>query len=108
MGLGAPFHNPLAPSLGGGGERPRLATCECWLRRRQHNRQHMQFTRKEEKPVKSRKPALGTFRKKSVGRQRRVTFYGREGATSIVMGSCTGVKHAMVLQHPSSWAAVQG
>ena len=48
---------------------PRMATCErsrvvCCLRQRQHNPQHMQFTRKREDVVKSRKTALGTFRKK--------------------------------------------
>ena len=48
---------------------PCMVTCElsrvwCWLVRRQHNGQHMQFTRGKEKLVKSRKAALGTFRKK--------------------------------------------
>ena len=52
---------------------PRMVTCElsrvcCWLARRQHNRQHMQFTRGKEKLVKSRKAAPGAFRKRSVGR----------------------------------------
>jgi len=45
-----------------------MVTCElsrvwCWLARRQHNRQRMQFTRGKEKSVKSRKTALGPFRK---------------------------------------------
>ena len=49
---------------------PRMVTCElsrvvCCLSQRQHNLQNMQFTRKREKLVKSRKTALGTFRKKS-------------------------------------------
>ena len=56
---------------------PRMVTCElsrvCWLRRRQYNTQHMQFTRRKEKLVKSREPAPGAFRKKSVERQCRVT-----------------------------------
>ena len=42
-----------APSL------PRMVTCElsrvCWLRPDQHNRQRMQFTRRREKLVKSRR-----------------------------------------------------
>ena len=36
-----------------------MVTCElsrvCWLKRRQHNMQHMQVTRRGEKLVKSRK-----------------------------------------------------
>ena len=49
---------------------PRMVTCGlprvvcCWGRR-QHNMQHMQFTRMREKLVKSLKTALGAFRRRS-------------------------------------------
>ena len=38
----------------------------CWLSRRQHNMQHVQITRGKGKLVKSRKTALGAFRKQSL------------------------------------------
>ena len=49
---------------------PRMMTCDlsrvlCCLRRRQHNMQHMQWTRMREKLVKSLKMALGAFRRRS-------------------------------------------
>ena len=47
---------------------PRMGTCELscvvLVGESQHKRQHMQFTRREEKLFKSRKTALGTFPKK--------------------------------------------
>jgi hypothetical protein len=45
----------------------------------QHNKQHMQFTRRREKLVKSRKSALGAFRKRSVEEVYRDLLRGREG-----------------------------
>ena len=46
---------------------PGMVTCElshvCWLRRNQHNTQHMQITRKREKLVKSRTRPSAPFPK---------------------------------------------
>ena len=36
----------------------------CWLRRSQHNRQHMQFTRRKKSLSRAEKTALGAFRKR--------------------------------------------
>ena len=48
-----------------------MVTCElsrvwCWLRRSQHNRQHMQCTRRKKSLSRAEKTALGAFRKRSV------------------------------------------
>ena len=48
-----------------------MVTCElshvwCWLRRSQHNKQHMQFTRRKKSLSRAEKTALGAFRKRSV------------------------------------------
>ena len=70
---------------------PCTVTCElprvvCWWARRQHNRQHMQFTRRKEKLVKSRKAAPGAFRKKVCEMQCDGTF---------LRGNTIGVIHAI-------------
>ena len=62
-----------------------MVTCEllrvcCWWMRSQHNTKHMQITRMRGKLVKN--TALGAFRKRSVGRERKMTFCIGEEATS--------------------------
>ena len=51
----------------------------CWLARRQHNGQRMQFTRGRETLVKSRKLAPGAFRKKVSDMQCERTFLRGKG-----------------------------
>ena len=62
----------------------------CWLARRQHNGQRMQFTRGRETLVKSRKPAPGAFRKKVRDMQCERIFLRGKG------GNIIGVKHAIL------------
>ena len=65
---------------------PRMVTCElsrvcCWLRRSQHNTQHMQITRKREKLVKSRTRPWAPFAM-SVGGECKMRFCMGEEGTS--------------------------
>ena len=64
----------------------------CWLARRQHGRQHVQFTRGKEELVKSRRTALGAFRKKARQMQCERTFWREKG------GNIISVVHA-ILRH---------
>ena len=67
---------------------PRMVTCElshvvCCLRQRQHNMQHMQFTRMREKLVKSLKTALDAFRKRSRRGKFPLTLCGGDEGTLV-------------------------
>ena len=65
---------------------PRMVTFELsrvlLVEKNQRNEQDMQFTRRREKLVKSRKTALGAFRKRSVSRKCIGTFCVGKRATS--------------------------
>ena len=61
-----PYQRPFSNTC------PRMVTCElsrvwCWLSRRQHNMQHVQITRVEEKLVKTRKRRWAPFAQKVCG-----------------------------------------
>ena len=89
------FAQPAAGPRWRSRQSPRMVTCElsrvCWLKRSQHNMQHMQITRRREKSLSRAETALGAFRKRSVRRMCRGPFAWERGQhqTEITCSTCT-------------------